>query len=114
MDVYHYKNFEMLDPDAGQLRGGHELVVEGDSISEVSAKPIKLAKASVVADLIEVATLGHERSKRHGCYCIRGRPGSAATSTDETCVAAEAPHAHSPFRNTGTRRPSACTPSMSI
>ncbi|HTB01786.1 MAG TPA: amidohydrolase family protein [Bradyrhizobium sp.] len=48
MDVYHFKNFEMLDPDAGELRGGHELVVEGDSIKEVSAKPIKLAKANVV------------------------------------------------------------------
>src|SRR5271170_3732547 len=44
----HFKNFEMLDPEAGELRGGHELVVEGDSIREVSAKPIKLAKAGVI------------------------------------------------------------------
>src|SRR6266852_4158049 len=48
MDVYHFKNFEMLDPEAGELRGGHELVVEGDTIREVSAKPIKLAEASVI------------------------------------------------------------------
>jgi imidazolonepropionase-like amidohydrolase len=48
MDVYHFKNFEMLDPAAGELSGGHELVVEGDTIREVSAKPIKLAKASVI------------------------------------------------------------------
>ena len=48
MGVYHFKNFEMLDPEAGELRGGHELVVEGDTIREVSAKPIKLAKASVI------------------------------------------------------------------
>ena len=48
MAVYHFKNFEMLDPDAGELRGGHELVVEGDSLREVSDKPIKLAKASVI------------------------------------------------------------------
>ena len=48
MDVYHFKNFEMLDPEAGELRGGHELVVEGDTIREVSAKPIKLATASVI------------------------------------------------------------------
>src|ERR1700722_3270120 len=48
MDVYHFRNFEMLDPDAGELRGGHELVVEGERIREVSAKPIKLAKASVI------------------------------------------------------------------
>ena len=44
MDVYHFKNFELLDPEVGELRGGHELVVEGDQIREVSAKPIKLAR----------------------------------------------------------------------
>ena len=38
----------MLDVDAGELRGGHELVVEGGTIKEVSAKPVKLADASVV------------------------------------------------------------------
>ncbi len=48
MAVTHFKNFEMLDPEAGELRGGHELVVEGDKIREVSAKPIKLAEADVV------------------------------------------------------------------
>src|SRR5712672_592175 len=48
MDVYHFKNFEMLEPEAGELRGGHELVVEGDVIREISAKPIKLATASVI------------------------------------------------------------------
>ena len=48
MPVTHFKNFEMLDPEAGELRGGHELVVEGDTIREISAKPIKLAEASVV------------------------------------------------------------------
>ena len=48
MAVYHFTNFEMLDPDAGELRGGHELVVEGDSLKQVSDKPIKLAKADVI------------------------------------------------------------------
>ena len=48
MDVYHFKNFELLDPEAGELRGGHELVVEGGTIKEVSSKPIKLASANVV------------------------------------------------------------------
>ena len=24
MDVYHFKNFEMLDPEAGELLGGHD------------------------------------------------------------------------------------------
>src|SRR3979411_989416 len=48
MGLYHFKNFEMLDPAAGELRGGHELVVEGDTVSEVSATPIKLGTASVI------------------------------------------------------------------
>jgi imidazolonepropionase-like amidohydrolase len=48
MDLYHFKNFQMLDPDAGELLGGHELIVEDDSIKEVSAQPIKLAEASVI------------------------------------------------------------------
>ena len=25
----HFKNFEILDPEAGELRGGHELAVDG-------------------------------------------------------------------------------------
>jgi imidazolonepropionase-like amidohydrolase len=48
MAVTHFKNFEMLDPEIGELRGGHELVVEGDTIREVSEKPIRLAKADVI------------------------------------------------------------------
>jgi imidazolonepropionase-like amidohydrolase len=48
MSAFHFKNFELLDPDPGELRGGHELVVEGGVIKEVSDKPIKLADASVV------------------------------------------------------------------
>jgi imidazolonepropionase-like amidohydrolase len=53
MTITHFKNFEILDPDAeefraGELRGGHELVVEGDKIKEISGKPIKLAEANVV------------------------------------------------------------------
>ena len=43
-----FKNFAMLDPAHGELRGGHQLLVEGDRIKEVSAKPIKAAKATVV------------------------------------------------------------------
>src|ERR1700742_3587457 len=48
MSAYHFKNFEMLDPEAGELRGGHELVVEGGLIKEVSAKTIRMAEADVV------------------------------------------------------------------
>jgi imidazolonepropionase-like amidohydrolase len=38
----------MLDPEAGELHGGHELVVEGDAIREVSAAPIRLEKADAI------------------------------------------------------------------
>src|SRR6266568_5309740 len=48
MAITHFKNFEMLDPEAGELRGGHELAVEGDTIREISAKPIKLTDADVI------------------------------------------------------------------
>jgi imidazolonepropionase-like amidohydrolase len=48
MAVTHFTNFAMLDPELGELRGGHELVVEGDVIKEVSAKPIRLEQADVV------------------------------------------------------------------
>ena len=48
MAVTHFKNFEMLDPEAGELRGGHELLVEGDTIKDVSAKPLKPQKDDVI------------------------------------------------------------------
>jgi imidazolonepropionase-like amidohydrolase len=48
MTIYHFKNFQMLDPEAGELRGGHELAVEGDAIKEVSAKPIRLENADAI------------------------------------------------------------------
>jgi imidazolonepropionase-like amidohydrolase len=48
MAVTHFKNFEMLDPEAGELRGGFELAVEGGTIREVSPRPIQLASASVI------------------------------------------------------------------
>ena len=43
-----FKNFEMLDPEHDELRGGHELLIEGDRIKEVSPKPIKAPSASVI------------------------------------------------------------------
>src|ERR1700742_1643561 len=48
MDLTLFKNFELLDPEVGELRGGHALVVEGDKIKEFSSKPIKLAAADVI------------------------------------------------------------------
>jgi len=48
MPMIHFKNFAMLDPDAGQIMDGYEILVENDVIREVSDKPIKAAKARVV------------------------------------------------------------------
>lgn len=43
-----FRNFAMLEPGHGELRGGHELLVEGELIREVSDKPIKADKADVI------------------------------------------------------------------
>ncbi len=43
------RNFELLDPNRHTEKvGGHEILVEGDRIKEVSNKPIKAANAHVV------------------------------------------------------------------
>ena len=43
-----FKNFEMLDPEQNELRGGHELLIEADKIKEVSARPIRASEATVI------------------------------------------------------------------
>ena len=43
-----FRNFQLLEPDVGALQGGHELLVEGDIVREVSDQPIKAAQADVV------------------------------------------------------------------
>ena len=48
MTQYLFKNFQMLDPEHDELRGGHELLVEGDRIKEVSGRPIKAPDAAVI------------------------------------------------------------------
>ena len=40
-----FRNFELLEPSFGELRGGYELLVEGDTIKELSEEPIKAAEA---------------------------------------------------------------------
>ena len=42
------RNLELLDPAKDDVQGGHEVLVEHDRIKEVSAKPIKAAKAAVI------------------------------------------------------------------
>ncbi|SKA02722.1 Imidazolonepropionase [Enhydrobacter aerosaccus] len=43
-----FKNANVLDPRWTEARGGYEVLVEGERIKEVSAKPIKAANARVV------------------------------------------------------------------
>jgi len=43
-----FRNFSLLEPDVGELQSGFELLVEGDTVREVSDKPIKAAGADVV------------------------------------------------------------------
>jgi len=43
-----FRNFQLLEPDVGELRGGFELLVEGDTVKEVSDNPIKAGQADVV------------------------------------------------------------------
>ena len=43
-----FKNFELLEPSFGELHGGYQLLVEGETIRELSDKPIKAAEAEIV------------------------------------------------------------------
>ena len=43
-----FKNFSMLDPELDAPVGGHELLIEGDRIREVSDKPIRAEGADVI------------------------------------------------------------------
>ena len=43
-----FRNFELLDPDHDEVRGGYELLVEGAVIKEVSSRPIKSENATIV------------------------------------------------------------------
>jgi imidazolonepropionase-like amidohydrolase len=48
MTQYLFKNFQMLDPEHDELRGGHELLVEGERVKEVSGRPIKAPDAAII------------------------------------------------------------------
>ncbi len=43
-----FQNFELLDPEHDELRGGYQLLVEDGTIREVSDKPIKADNAAVI------------------------------------------------------------------
>ena len=48
MAPIHFKNFRLLEPAYGELRGGYELLVEGEHICELAETPIKSNAAEVV------------------------------------------------------------------
>ncbi|MEZ5843129.1 MAG: amidohydrolase family protein [Hyphomicrobiaceae bacterium] len=48
MSLLILKNFELLDPDYDELRGGHQVLIEDERIKEVSSRPIKAAQADVI------------------------------------------------------------------
>ena len=43
-----FRNLNLLDPRWNEARGGYEVLVEGDTIKEVSSRPIKASGAQVV------------------------------------------------------------------
>src|SRR5258705_8309699 len=43
-----FRNFELLEPSFGELRGGYQLLVEGDTIKELSEGPITAAYPDVI------------------------------------------------------------------
>ena len=43
-----FKNFELLEPSFGELRGGYQLLVEGDTVRELGTTPIKAPGADVI------------------------------------------------------------------
>jgi len=48
MSQFLFRNFSLLDPRWDEPRGGYEVLVEGDTIREVSNKPIKAKDARVI------------------------------------------------------------------
>ena len=43
-----FRNFELLEPSFGELRGGYELLIEGDIVKELSDRPVKAGEADVI------------------------------------------------------------------
>lgn len=48
MTSYIFRNVQLLDPAKDRVLGGHEVLVDGDVIREVSARPIQSAGATVI------------------------------------------------------------------
>src|SRR5207245_10399804 len=43
-----FSHFQLLEPSFGELRDGYELLIEGDTVSELSETPIKAADATII------------------------------------------------------------------
>ena len=43
-----FRNFELLEPSFGELRGGYQLLVEGDTVRELSESSIEAPEAMVI------------------------------------------------------------------
>jgi len=43
-----FRNFQLLEPEVGELHGGFELLIDGETVREVSDKPIKADRADVI------------------------------------------------------------------
>src|ERR1700752_1116357 len=48
MAQVHFRNFQLLEPQDGELRGGDELLVENESVRELSETPSRSRGAEVV------------------------------------------------------------------
>jgi imidazolonepropionase-like amidohydrolase len=48
MPRYLFRNVKLLDPTKDELLGGHEVLVEGELIREVSDRPLQTAGATVI------------------------------------------------------------------
>src|SRR6476620_12789446 len=43
-----FRNFQLLEPESGELQGGCELLTEGETVRECADRPIKSAGADVI------------------------------------------------------------------
>jgi imidazolonepropionase-like amidohydrolase len=48
MTLLRLTNFQLLDPDNSELRGGHEILIEGEKVREVSDRPVTSQSAAVI------------------------------------------------------------------
>ena len=111
-----FRNFQLLEPEVGELQGGFELLVEGETVREVSDKPIKAAGADVIDCGGRTLMPGPDRQPRprdpeRGEHPL---PRSRAADPDDgarraadarACSIAASPRCATPAAPTGASRP---------